>query len=572
MANKIQIRRGLLADLPTLDSGELGLATDADNLYIGDPGGNILINPVKLSNDGYTLDGYLTPAVDNVHGLGSENYRWSNIVLGPGSLHMHSLASETGGTAYKWAISIDDNGELVFSQNGYSKLSIGAGNSFSVISDLKVGGDIINNSLSQSFSDILKALDGYSGVSEITFQANKNFWNNSIAYLNTASDGYGSNLASLNSSIDDQTQLNQSVLQALDGYSGGGGSGDVSQTSGFTGADGYIAFFTGDKAIAGDNDLYWHRDTNQFQVGNSLVVGADGYVNVKNDLYVDDTLIIGPADTSTFQLRYNDNSTFGISKFNNHAGSASIRDGGSTYGVAFTTGIDKSTTIKISVKQVDITSSFGSAQSAIIDSNVLQMVSGYTLNWSSSSSSATASDTGLARDSANTLKITDGSSGLGGLSALDGYFADEIRVGNGINSGFIVRQDGYVNVKNDLYVDDQLVIGGQIYPDGYATYIPTGTTQTIDWNRGNSALLNLEQASGDVTLTLNNGEKGASYILEIHQASNAGDAVNIIWPPGEVLWAGGVAPTISTSSYAIDSVSLYYNGLVYLANISQDYS
>jgi len=41
----------------------------------------------------------------------------------------------------------------------------------------------------------------------------------------------------------------------------GGGGGDVSQTSGFTGADGYIAFFTGDGEIAGDNDLFFNRET-----------------------------------------------------------------------------------------------------------------------------------------------------------------------------------------------------------------------------------------------------------------------------------------------------------------------
>jgi hypothetical protein len=44
MSNKIQIRRGLQTNLPTLDLGEPGLATDTDNFYIGGSSGNIHIN------------------------------------------------------------------------------------------------------------------------------------------------------------------------------------------------------------------------------------------------------------------------------------------------------------------------------------------------------------------------------------------------------------------------------------------------------------------------------------------------------------------------------------------------
>ena len=50
---------------------------------------------------------------------------------------------------------------------------------------------------------------------------------------------------------------------------GGGGGGDVSKTSGFTGADGYIAFWTGTSEIAGDNDLFWDRANNSLGIGNS---------------------------------------------------------------------------------------------------------------------------------------------------------------------------------------------------------------------------------------------------------------------------------------------------------------
>lgn len=41
MANKIQIKRGPAASLPTLDVGELGFTTDTKKLYIGASDGNV---------------------------------------------------------------------------------------------------------------------------------------------------------------------------------------------------------------------------------------------------------------------------------------------------------------------------------------------------------------------------------------------------------------------------------------------------------------------------------------------------------------------------------------------------
>jgi len=41
---KIQVRRGLKVDLPTLDIGEIGFCTDTHETYIGSASGNILVN------------------------------------------------------------------------------------------------------------------------------------------------------------------------------------------------------------------------------------------------------------------------------------------------------------------------------------------------------------------------------------------------------------------------------------------------------------------------------------------------------------------------------------------------
>ncbi|MBY0145911.1 exo-alpha-sialidase [Neobacillus niacini] len=48
--HKIQIRRGLKADLPVLSEGEFGFCLDTKELYIGTSGGNVLVNNFSWSN------------------------------------------------------------------------------------------------------------------------------------------------------------------------------------------------------------------------------------------------------------------------------------------------------------------------------------------------------------------------------------------------------------------------------------------------------------------------------------------------------------------------------------------
>ena len=43
MSQKIQIRRGNITNIPSLDTGELGLAQDTKDVYIGTPTGNLLV-------------------------------------------------------------------------------------------------------------------------------------------------------------------------------------------------------------------------------------------------------------------------------------------------------------------------------------------------------------------------------------------------------------------------------------------------------------------------------------------------------------------------------------------------
>ncbi len=61
MSNNIKIKRGLKAGLPNLEVGEFGLATDTNEVFIGTPTGNELVN----SNDYNDLTNKLT-AGDNI--------------------------------------------------------------------------------------------------------------------------------------------------------------------------------------------------------------------------------------------------------------------------------------------------------------------------------------------------------------------------------------------------------------------------------------------------------------------------------------------------------------------------
>jgi len=99
MADKIKIRRGNFVNLPDLDSGEFGLSVDTGTLYVGTPDQNILINPVLESVDGYSIDGYLVPATDNVHNLGTPDNRWHSVYVGPGSLSIVAKSTDAGYSA-----------------------------------------------------------------------------------------------------------------------------------------------------------------------------------------------------------------------------------------------------------------------------------------------------------------------------------------------------------------------------------------------------------------------------------------------------------------------------------------
>jgi hypothetical protein len=116
--------------------------------------------------------------------------------------------------------------------------------------------------------------------------------------------------------------------------------------------------------------------------------------------------------------------------------------------------------------------------------------------------------------------------------------------------------------------------GGQIGSSAGATpntETPSGTTETIDWDNGNYQVLDLESASGNVTLTLSNPVAGFAYFIEIRQDSTT--PLDVIFP-SSVKFAGETAPytlDVSTGANAVDAVSLAWNGSEYIASFSQNH-
>jgi len=91
-----------------------------------------------------------------------------------------------------------------------------------------------------------------------------------------------------------------------------------------------------------------------------------------------------------------------------------------------------------------------------------------------------------------------------------------------------------------------------------ATTVNAPATATVDWNNSNIQEITLSTCR---SLTFTNGKSGGIYTLLIKQNSSGGWAV--IWP-ANVKWAGGIAPTLTTSADAADMLRFMFDGTNYL--------
>ena len=203
--------------------------------------------------------------------------------------------------------------------------------------------------------------------------------------------------------------------------------------------------------------------------------------------------------------------------------------------------------------KLESTSSFGFLYSDSNPSATDQAVMATTGRWNGNSIAGTVfrtgDDTG-GKDEGYWIVLTRG--------AGDGVPFERLRV----------EQDGEVIVAQDLTVNENIVSeDGQIYSEQFFHGAASGTTDNIDWNHSNSAKLDLELYSGDVTITFFNPQAGGNYVVLPTQGSTAR---NLIWP-GNVKWPGGTAPTITVTNNAVDKIEFYYDGTNYYGTFDQDF-
>lgn len=81
----------------------------------------------------------------------------------------------------------------------------------------------------------------------------------------------------------------------------------------------------------------------------------------------------------------------------------------------------------------------------------------------------------------------------------------------------------------------------------------SGTALTLDLSKGNLQRVTL---TGNVTFTFSNPTDGALYTLTL--AQDATGSRTVTWP-ATVIWAGGSAPTLTTTASYIDEITFLYN-------------
>ena len=102
-----------------------------------------------------------------------------------------------------------------------------------------------------------------------------------------------------------------------------------------------------------------------------------------------------------------------------------------------------------------------------------------------------------------------------------------------------------------------------------------GATVAINFDNGSIQFIDLDNSSGDVSVTLSNPTKGGRYKLIITQGPTPRQ---VSWP-GAVTWPQGQSYgvndastlTISLTDNYVDMITLYYDGTSYYGSFDLDY-
>ncbi len=96
----------------------------------------------------------------------------------------------------------------------------------------------------------------------------------------------------------------------------------------------------------------------------------------------------------------------------------------------------------------------------------------------------------------------------------------------------------------------------------------TGTFD-LDWNAGQKQRATL---TGNITtLNITDLDVGGAAALVLVLVQDATGSRTVAWP-SQVLWPGGVAPTLSTGNGDVDLIAFHWDGTNYLGSFGLNYS
>ena len=152
------------------------------------------------------------------------------------------------------------------------------------------------------------------------------------------------------------------------------------------------------------------------------------------------------------------------------------------------------------------------------------------------------------------------------------------------NWGTVLRNSSWVKINNHSHTGsgdgNQLgkaslvpgsIDGEVLSPNLGLTTAPdtdvTGLTADLDWNTGNNQAILLENATGDVAVSLQNPVQGARYRIKLVQ----GTTPRLLTWPANVLFPGGEEPSQFMAASVVALVVLEYDGVNYLSDWQIDY-
>lgn len=108
----------------------------------------------------------------------------------------------------------------------------------------------------------------------------------------------------------------------------------------------------------------------------------------------------------------------------------------------------------------------------------------------------------------------------------------------------------------------QMIMSGQYVSTRFG--LTDGATIALDWNNSNVQSVTL---AGNRTFTFANPKDGGRYLIALKQ--DATGSRTVTWPT--IVWAGGTAPTLTTTANKTDLVTLVYLNGSYYGNIDKNY-